>query len=110
VLALLVSVAFVILSKAGLTSIAQALIKYLLVLNIILMFFNLLPVPPLDGAAVLAGILPDSMKEVSTFLQRYGLIIFFALLVIPGVMDFLMKPARQLIGAWVGVLVGIVVP
>ena len=31
--------------------------------NLLLMLFNLIPVPPLDGAAMLSGILPKALRE-----------------------------------------------
>ena len=31
--------------------------------NLLLMLFNLIPVPPLDGAAMLSGILPKTLRE-----------------------------------------------
>lgn len=37
------------------------LLTVLLVLNILLLVFNMLPVPPLDGASAITGILPDRM-------------------------------------------------
>lgn len=43
--------------------------------NIMLMVFNLLPIPPLDGSKILYAILPDSAYNVKIFLERYGFII-----------------------------------
>jgi Zn-dependent protease len=108
-MALLVSLVFVGLGKAGVLSVAVAgaLIKYFLALNIMLMFFNLLPVPPLDGAAVLAGLLPESMQTIPRMLQRYGIIVFFVLL-LSGALRFLMRPAYHLTDAWTYALVRMV--
>ena len=58
------------------------MIRYLVLLNIMLMFFNLIPLPPLDGAAVLAGLLPPSMSRIVELDRQYGmlllLVLFFA--------------------------------
>jgi Zn-dependent protease len=93
---LLVLLAHVVRLPAG---IAEAGIRYFLVLNIMLTFFNLLPVPPLDGGSVLAGLLPQSLQAIPQVLQRYGTIVFF-LLLLSGALKILMRPAYQVAGAW----------
>ena len=66
VLALLGSVVFVVAGQGrrAVAGGAAALIRYLVLLNLMLMFFNLIPLGPLDGAAVLAGLLPRSMQRI----------------------------------------------
>ena len=44
-------------------------------INLILMFFNLIPVPPLDGYKILTGILPPDMAYGLRALEQYGLMI-----------------------------------
>jgi Zn-dependent protease len=48
-------------------------------INLFLAFFNLLPIPPLDGSHVLFSFLPIS-EETKFFLARFGIIILFLLL------------------------------
>ena len=43
--------------------------------NILLMVFNLVPIPPLDGSKILFAVLPDSMENFKINLERYGFII-----------------------------------
>ncbi|MBU4314727.1 MAG: site-2 protease family protein [Actinobacteria bacterium] len=47
--------------------------------NLLLGFFNLLPIPPLDGSNILFSLLPDRFLETKRFLLHYGplLLIFF---------------------------------
>ena len=106
VLAALISVLLVILARVGTLpqSVAEGAISYFLVLNLMLMFFNLIPVPPLDGGAVLAGLLPESAQAVPRFLQRYGSLLLLALLLAPGVMRTVMRPAYLVAGIWVETL------
>jgi Zn-dependent protease len=82
-------------------SIAEAAVRYFLVLNIMLMFFNLLPLPPLDGASVLAGLLPASMQWFTRAMQRYGMLVFFALL-LTGALKIVLLPAYHVAGLWAG--------
>jgi Zn-dependent protease len=51
-----------------------------LFLNVGLAFFNLLPVPPLDGSKVLYTILPDSMKPALEALERFGFILLLLIM------------------------------
>jgi len=44
----------------------------LLIMNISLAVFNLLPFPPLDGSKVLETFLPASMQPALEFLEQYG--------------------------------------
>ena len=48
-------------------------------INIILALFNLLPVPPLDGSKLLAGLLPARLRESYMRLGRYGIFIVLPL-------------------------------
>ena len=53
----------------------------LIILNIVLAIFNLLPIHPLDGGKVLVGLLPKKEAyEADLFMKRYGLIILFLLI------------------------------
>jgi|SRR3989344_3506267 len=55
----------------------------LILMNINLAIFNFLPVPPLDGAKVLYGILPmEWAEEYNHFMKDYGMILLI-LLIIP---------------------------
>lgn len=50
--------------------------------NSLLMIFNLLPIPPLDGGRVLRGLVPESIGVRLDALERYGLIIVVGLIVL----------------------------
>jgi Zn-dependent protease len=52
-----------------------------LVINILLAIFNLIPVAPLDGAAVVSGLLPPALARPFDSIQQYGFIILIAMLV-----------------------------
>ena len=52
---------------------------WVLIINLILMIFNLIPIPPLDGSKVLIGLLPRELAFKWAMLERYGLFLIFAL-------------------------------
>ena len=68
--------------------------------NILLMVFNLLPIPPLDGGRVLRGLVPESIGRQLDALERYGLIIVVGLIVL-GLLGPVISLARS-ISAFLG--------
>jgi Zn-dependent protease len=52
----------------------------LLSINLLLAIFNLLPIPPLDGSTVLAGLLPEHMAAGLDRLRPYGFVMLYALM------------------------------
>jgi Zn-dependent protease len=51
-------------------------------INLFLALFNMIPVPPFDGSRVLAGFLPDGLREKFQGLDRYALIFMMAMLMV----------------------------
>jgi Zn-dependent protease len=67
------------------------ILNILLILNISLGIFNLLPIPPLDGSHVLESLLPPKMAEAFAQLQPFGMLILFVLMY-AGALSFISIP------------------
>lgn len=97
--ALVLSGVFIALVKAEQRPLAIG-VANVIAMNIGLCLFNLLPVPPLDGGAVLAWFVPRRYDHLLDGLNRYGFIILFALLM-TGLLSRLMWPAMIISDFWI---------
>lgn len=68
-----------------------------LFLNVILAVFNLLPVPPLDGSWILAGVLPSNLAAAMDQIRPYSFILLIALL-LSGVFGMILNPILRFVG------------
>lgn len=55
-----------------------------ILINALLLSFNVIPVPPLDGSKLLFALLPPSAENVKMFLDKYGFFVLIGLLLIGG--------------------------
>ena len=98
VLALVCSVVFILLGMlsaalpafAPVLATAQKMMVYGIWLNLILCFFNLIPVPPLDGSHLLYHALPPRLGSWYRGLHRFGYLPIFALI-------FLFRPVMMVL-------------
>jgi Zn-dependent protease len=70
----------------------------LIFINVVLGIFNLVPIPPLDGSRIVAGILPRNLSERYASLEPYGFFIIIILLWL-GVFDVFVWPVIRLIAS-----------
>jgi Zn-dependent protease len=78
----------------GTLGIVQAMLFEGLNLNLILIAFNLIPIPPLDGSHVIKYLMPVSWAVRYQQVGRYGIVILLLLLALPnGVLMTWMRPA-----------------
>ena len=58
------------------------MISISIVINTVLALFNLLPIPPLDGSKILMALGPRSLGKVIYEMERYGMLIIIAILLL----------------------------
>lgn len=75
---------------------ATEFIKIMIGMNVGLAAFNLLPIPPLDGSRVLYVLLPYKWMGFYEKLERYGMIIILALMML-NILPVLMSPVISFI-------------
>jgi Zn-dependent protease len=69
---------------------------YFVLINTYLAVFNMIPVPPLDGSGILAGLLSDRAAAAYDRIRPYGFIIVLALVSL-GFLDIVIQPILLLI-------------
>lgn len=106
-LALISGIACAILEKfAPVSQIAEFFLMiflYTQVMNVGLMVFNLIPIPPLDGSKVLMEFLPYRMRYQMYRIERYSGIILLGL-----VWTGVLTPVLSTMASWVYMVIGLV--
>lgn len=87
-------------SSAGPAALLQAFLAEFIYINLALAFFNVLPIPPLDGFKILLGGLPPRKAEGLQPMEQFGFLIVIAVVyTVPGFTAVLVvRPALALLG------------
>jgi Zn-dependent protease len=70
-------------ASRGFDLLATEFLFYFMLTNLVLGLFNLIPIPPLDGGRIAVGILPLDLARWWARLERVGILVVIALLLLP---------------------------
>jgi Zn-dependent protease len=90
-------------SGGGLTNVISPLITivyYTIVINVILAFFNLIPIPPLDGSGIIMGLMSEEAAQKYEQIRPYGFFILILLIMtgfIGRILGFVIQIVNSLI-------------
>ena len=86
----------VILGETNATAPLATFLTRMVTLNVLLAVFNLLPIPPLDGGNVLAGLLPPALAARFDQIRPYGFLLIYAIILTPAFIYLVVIPYRFL--------------
>lgn len=67
-------------------------VSIVIILNVALFVFNMIPIPPLDGSRLVYALAPESLQRVMASLEQFGIVIVFSLvLLFPSFLEFIAR-------------------
>jgi len=87
------------LGEPNISAPLAALLSRAVQLNLMLTIFNLLPIPPLDGASVLAGLLPRGVASRFEAFRPYGMLLLYAI-VATDAFSYVVLPPYNFLRSW----------
>jgi Zn-dependent protease len=77
------------------------------IFNIVLAIFNLIPLAPLDGFRVAAGVLPRDLSDMVVSVEQYGIPILFTLLMLSYITHGAVSPLHEVMSPAINSLAGL---
>jgi Zn-dependent protease len=102
-LAIVFNLIYSVQVRTGTTLILPDLLAAAAYINVALAAFNMIPIPPLDGSAIVAYFWPEYRSVVG---GQIGIVLILAFLIVPGILSSILSPIIALFG-WVASLFGL---
>ena len=81
----------ILATHIGFTGFVQDFLVRFVQVNVLLLVFNSLPIPPLDGSRVLYAFAPEPVQDFMRWIEPYGLFVIFALVLSGALMPLLVN-------------------
>jgi Zn-dependent protease len=91
-------IAIEVVSGQGSPPVTLDVLRQAVVINLLLAFFNLIPIPPLDGGNVLAGLVPERAAAVIDTMRQFGFILLYVLMLSGILNQLIIPPTRFFLG------------
>jgi Zn-dependent protease len=86
-----------VLGEANASAPLATFLTRMVILNVLLAVFNMLPIPPLDGGNVLSGLLPRPIARLFDQIRPYGFILLYAVILTDAFRVLVARPSNYLI-------------
>lgn len=99
----LIAIVCALLIRFGLSnSVANPILLQVVLINLVLGTFNLIPIPPLDGSKVIAAFLPDQLMYRILSWERFGFILVIVFLML-GWLQAILLPVLRVFSRLTGI-------
>src|SRR5205809_937570 len=85
------------LTETNFTAPIATILSRAMFLNVLLAVFNMIPIPPLDGGNVLAGLLPSRWAVEFNRVRPYGFLLLYVLIFTGGFEKLVLPPYRMIL-------------
>ncbi|MDA3938150.1 MAG: site-2 protease family protein [Spirochaetia bacterium] len=85
------------------------IIQYVMIINILLFVFNMIPIPPLDGSRIVTAVFKGKGNFIKNY-NRYGVFILLALLLMNRFFNVDILPISRMMGSILRVMISLVLP
>jgi Zn-dependent protease len=86
-----------VLGEANASAPIASFLTRMVIVNVLLAVFNMLPIPPLDGGNVLSGLLPRRFAQTFEQIRPYGFLILYAVILTDAFRMLVARPSNFII-------------